>query len=119
MTTSNLNWMVRAERISSRPKAPLRARSRANGRDSRFTATVSFYAANFKSDPTAVFLTETPLVNSRGQSSKTVSADISDFIARATIKNISPEVRETAKLHLRSEERRVGKECRSRWSPYH
>ena len=27
---------------------------------------------------------------------------------------------ETDKLpHLRSEERRVGKECRSRWSPYH
>src|SRR5256885_15783779 len=24
-----------------------------------------------------------------------------------------------AKLGLRSEERRVGKECRSRWSPYH
>src|SRR3989475_7975918 len=24
-----------------------------------------------------------------------------------------------AKLHVRSEERRVGKECRSRWSPYH
>ena len=23
------------------------------------------------------------------------------------------------KLQLRSEERRVGKECRSRWSPYH
>src|SRR5690554_8234259 len=23
------------------------------------------------------------------------------------------------KLNLRSEERRVGKECRSRWSPYH
>ena len=22
-------------------------------------------------------------------------------------------------LHRRSEERRVGKECRSRWSPYH
>jgi 2-methylcitrate dehydratase PrpD len=39
-------------------------------------------------------------VNSRGQSSKTVSHDISDFIARATLRNISPEVRETAKLHL-------------------
>ena len=39
-------------------------------------------------------------MNSRGQSSKTVSHDISDFIARATIKNISPEVRETVKLHL-------------------
>ena len=24
-----------------------------------------------------------------------------------------------AALHMRSEERRVGKECRSRWSPYH
>ena len=24
-----------------------------------------------------------------------------------------------AKCHVRSEERRVGKECRSRWSPYH
>ena len=24
-----------------------------------------------------------------------------------------------ADLHRRSEERRVGKECRSRWSPYH
>ena len=24
-----------------------------------------------------------------------------------------------AMYHLRSEERRVGKECRSRWSPYH
>ena len=27
--------------------------------------------------------------------------------------------RETEKNALRSEERRVGKECRSRWSPYH
>ena len=28
-------------------------------------------------------------------------------------------VRETEKELTRSEERRVGKECRSRWSPYH
>src|SRR5258708_11940050 len=27
--------------------------------------------------------------------------------------------RQCRSLHLRSEERRVGKECRSRWSPYH
>ena len=26
---------------------------------------------------------------------------------------------EISKMHQRSEERRVGKECRSRWSPYH
>ena len=28
-------------------------------------------------------------------------------------------LREPYSKHLRSEERRVGKECRSRWSPYH
>ena len=31
----------------------------------------------------------------------------------------SDEEKEIAKLKRRSEERRVGKECRSRWSPYH
>ena len=38
-----------------------------------------------------------------------------------TEQDLSSEIREyvvTDKLH-RSEERRVGKECRSRWSPYH
>src|SRR5205807_3997503 len=30
-----------------------------------------------------------------------------------------PENRQTAHAPLRSEERRVGKECRSRWWPYH
>src|SRR3712207_6850133 len=30
-----------------------------------------------------------------------------------------PTAQEQAALHRRSEERRVGKECRSRWSPYH
>ena len=32
------------------------------------------------------------------------------------------KIRDKARLlriHSRSEERRVGKECRSRWSPYH
>ena len=37
-------------------------------------------------------------------------ADYEDFIVEGEI-NID--------LHVRSEERRVGKECRSRWSPYH
>ena len=27
--------------------------------------------------------------------------------------------KQTRQVYLRSEERRVGKECRSRWSPYH
>ena len=29
------------------------------------------------------------------------------------------DIEHAAQLLLRSEERRVGKECRSRWSPYH
>ena len=37
--------------------------------------------------------------------------------------SMSPEraedTEEAADVHRRSEERRVGKECRSRWSPYH
>ena len=36
---------------------------------------------------------------------------------------INPDVLEnipvTLSIEVRSEERRVGKECRSRWSPYH
>src|SRR3712207_8903443 len=31
----------------------------------------------------------------------------------------SPEGRDRVDQSVRSEERRVGKECRSRWSPYH
>ena len=30
-----------------------------------------------------------------------------------------PEINDAIKVPTRSEERRVGKECRSRWSPYH
>ena len=34
-----------------------------------------------------------------------------------TVSEVSQK--EKDKYHTRSEERRVGKECRSRWSPYH
>src|SRR3712207_154348 len=34
-------------------------------------------------------------------------------------KNISIEDGDIVDINIRSEERRVGKECRSRWSPYH
>ena len=32
---------------------------------------------------------------------------------------LTPAILEAVDYDLRSEERRVGKECRSRWSPYH
>ena len=40
------------------------------------------------------------------------------FGARAYAQNFTQEELITA-IETRSEERRVGKECRSRWSPYH
>ena len=38
---------------------------------------------------------------------------------RALAKSIHVSVITVQKAYERSEERRVGKECRSRWSPYH
>ena len=43
-----------------------------------------------------------------------ISADIVDQASSYTDKNV-----EMKAINRRSEERRVGKECRSRWSPYH
>ena len=42
---------------------------------------------------------------------------VSRWIATSTISETSATVERSASA--RSEERRVGKECRSRWSPYH
>ena len=36
-----------------------------------------------------------------------------------TIRNEKEVTTDTEEVQRRSEERRVGKECRSRWSPYH
>ena len=41
-------------------------------------------------------------------------SDISEMLVLLT-----PFVVNSSNAVLRSEERRVGKECRSRWSPYH
>src|SRR5271170_6343051 len=62
------------------------------------------------------------------RSTRDWSSDVcsSDLIAQAgsrgkvgfrTVKSILPDV--VNRIDERSEERRVGKECRSRWSPYH
>ena len=51
---------------------------------------------------------------------------VKDFIKKVRERAVGHEVIDTLnpaqqiiKILLRSEERRVGKECRSRWSPYH
>ena len=38
---------------------------------------------------------------------------------RRKLSNYGVQLREKQRIKYRSEERRVGKECRSRWSPYH
>ena len=35
------------------------------------------------------------------------------------VKKVREKINELGITYIRSEERRVGKECRSRWSPYH
>ena len=45
-----------------------------------------------------------------------------EFIYRIESKNNTKQIfihHSSVPKHVRSEERRVGKECRSRWSPYH
>src|SRR3712207_9356975 len=49
-----------------------------------------------------------------------------EFIGRAWMMSLAERdipfilrIKDTFHVRLRSEERRVGKECRSRWSPYH
>ena len=47
--------------------------------------------------------------------------ELSSKIANVPVPEIKEEIKPEAKpsKKIRSEERRVGKECRSRWSPYH
>ena len=44
---------------------------------------------------------------------------LNDLNKLKIINRIQPEHFRSIKQQKRSEERRVGKECRSRWSPYH
>src|SRR3712207_6620967 len=41
------------------------------------------------------------------------------LIGEKDVTHLPPKERDIAMVFQRSEERRVGKECRSRWSPYH
>ena len=44
---------------------------------------------------------------------------LSDELLDQPVPEQAAQTRTDAELEVRSEERRVGKECRSRWSPYH
>ena len=48
-----------------------------------------------------------------------ITATLRPVVADSVGKDGTPGGFDSENLYIRSEERRVGKECRSRWSPYH
>src|ERR1039458_113766 len=75
----------------------------ADPRDVRYGATVvdNYYWLRSKSNPKVVEYLE-----AENAYTKAMTADLAPF-------------QDALYKEMRSEERRVGKECRSRWSPYH
>ena len=72
------------------------------------------------------FKLENILVNSAGKCIKQLFSDYKEqfyYCSLIKLDNSSPFLSawsfEALERVIRSEERRVGKECRSRWSPYH
>ena len=53
------------------------------------------------------------------EDSERIPLTIADFDREAGTVTIIYQIVGAGTMELRSEERRVGKECRSRWSPYH
>src|SRR3712207_6912865 len=49
----------------------------------------------------------------------TLQGDAPSYVTRQADDDLFAGLREGEFCYVRSEERRVGKECRSRWSPYH
>src|SRR3712207_8568124 len=82
---------------------------------SHTAAEVIFTAANTLTSTGAGGSSDPSAIDTGADQAGTSNAPIADFAAR-TSKIPAPSTNTTAS---RSEERRVGKECRSRWSPYH
>src|SRR2546427_12975212 len=77
----------------------------------KFFFTVS-YAASATYDTVKKNFSSGTIHAGPSSSSSWAIAAISRALSASELKNCAPMI-------VRSEERRVGKECRSRWSPYH
>ena len=85
------------------------------------------YIKNEEIDPDALnrrFATFCKLITSKYGYSQTRADSAETVLIRgldhtAQKQNLGTQVKNALKMQIRSEERRVGKECRSRWSPYH
>src|SRR5256885_8245944 len=73
------------------------------------------------SDLSTPSITNTPAPARRSVKSQPASLGLSPLQPRVQAERVCTIVvrRFTTHAKMRSEERRVGKECRSRWSPYH
>ena len=91
------------------------------GKKNPFVFTIGFD----KSDPDHVYVTE--LLNTTEKKAKLIVAAILAYTGRTDETgngsiSMEPDMLRPMMQQIireRSEERRVGKECRSRWSPYH
>ena len=59
------------------------------------------------------------IVNSSPSKTFFIDMITKDVSVESAILDLIDNAIDSHKKHKRSEERRVGKECRSRWSPYH
>ena len=76
--------------------------------------------ANGGGVPVAVTLVEAPACHLCEQAKSALAVLAQSFPMTVRVLSIDDEAgRALMEQHRRSEERRVGKECRSRWSPYH
>ena len=85
-------------------------------KESKIRVLENFYALDYVFFGKSVAQVESccPLVKEEYLAIK--GALLSVFVEMLKLVGHTPEAIEE---HVRSEERRVGKECRSRWSPYH
>jgi len=60
-----------------------------------------------------IVINQLPKVIQQYDAKMIVVSDLLDMFVR------DPQIETNESTYMRSEERRVGKECRSRWSPYH
>src|ERR1044071_8750520 len=48
-----------------------------------------------------------------------IATRVNDLLSRMSLDEKIGQMTQAERASIRSEERRVGKECRSRWAPYH
>ena len=90
--------------------------------DKRLSRRNFFKAATIGIGTAITFLLGYPLIDSIVSKGKIFTNKVySKLVPARNIPNSFSPVKKPSKFNFtkRSEERRVGKECRSRWSPYH